>query len=642
MGRCRATRGGSLLAQSWEVWYNIKCIVTHLEKWGTPTFLIRKSVGGWTVHPILDFDNDAIFGVGNYAVKDRFKMRTEFIRAINQVCAERKLSVEVVLGTVEQALVSAYNRDFGPVQHVIAKIDPSSGEVSMFIGKEVVDNVESPKDELDLAEARQIRPNCSSGDIIFVETIPPDFGRIAAQTAKQVILQRIREAEREALYETYVGQEGEIVNGAVQNIDAKGITISLGRAEALLPRSQQVPSERYRIKQKLRVLIIEVNRTNRGPEITVSRSHPDLLRRLLELEVPEIYNGLVEIKAIAREAGSRAKVAVAALQEGIDPVGACVGMRGVRIQSIVSELNGEKIDVIEWSPDPKGFISKSLSPARPLGVELSEDKEMGKTATVIVPDSQLSLAIGREGQNARLAAKLTGWRIDIINATEATERALRRAEEEAARAAARAEISEEMPLEKLGLSKRILSSLAEVGITELGQLLDKMEEGEQALLNIKGFGPKSLQQLDQTLEEREVFAALGREKETPDEAVEPEIEEEAVPTEIAEDAALELAPEEVLEKAEEVESAQVEMVAEDREEEEKHEEEEPVAKKQRRRTLVYDEKLGEVVAKKVRKPGRRRERWEQQVEAWQSGTRETETSSEAEEEQSRDEESNAS
>ncbi len=574
-------------------------------------------------------------------------MKTEFIRAINQVCGERKLPADVVLGAVEQALVSAYKRDFGPVQHLIAKIDPSSGELSMFTGKEVVEKVENHKDELDLAEARKIKPDSKLGDILFVETTPPDFGRIAAQTAKQVILQRIREAEREAVYETYIGQEGEIVSGTVQNIDAKGITIRLDRAEALLPRSQQVPSERYRIKQKLRVLIIEVNKTNRGPEITVSRSHPDLVRRLLEVEVPEIYNGLVEIKGIAREAGSRAKVAVAALQEGIDPVGACVGMRGVRIQSVVSELNGEKIDVIEWSPDPKEFISKSLSPARPLGVELSQHREMGRTATVIVLDKQLSLAIGREGQNARLAAKLTGWRIDIINATEAAERALRRAEEEAARAAARAEIGEEMPLEKLGLSKRALRSLSETGITELGQLLDKMEEGEQTLLDIKGFGLKSLQKLKQILEEREVLAILGREKEIPEEVIEPGLEEEAptpveevavVPAEVVEEAMPEPSTEEMLEEAkpgeaEETESAEPEMIpAEEEEEKVDYAEEHPAKKKRRRTTLVYDETLGEVVAKKIRKPGRRREEWQREITDWQSGTHDTEISTDAEEE----------
>jgi len=432
-------------------------------------------------------------------------------------------------------------------------------------------------------------------------------------------------------------------------MDAKGITISLGRTEALLPRSQQVPAERYHIKQRLRVLIIEVSKTNRGPEIIVSRSHPNLLRRLLELEVPEIYNGLVEIKAIAREAGSRAKVAVAALQEGIDPVGACVGMRGVRIQSIVSELDGEKIDVIEWSPHRKQFISKSLGPARPLGVELSEDKDVRLTATVIVPDKQLSLAIGREGQNARLAAKLTGWRIDIIDATEAAERALRRAQEEAALAAARAEIGEEMPLEQLGLSKRILRSLTEVGITELGQLLDRMEESEEALLDVKGFGPKSLQELRQVLEQRDVLAILGREKEIPAEVAQPELEEEAatpvreviaVPTETVEESVPQPPIEKVLEEAksgevETTEPAERETIPGE-EEKTYSEEQHPPKKKQPRRTLVYDETLGEVVAKRIRKPSRRGEEWQKEVADWQGGSHDEEITADAEEQVTED------
>ena len=604
-------------------------------------------------------------------------MKTEFIRAIQQVCAERGLTVEVVLGAVEQALASAYKRDFGPTQNILAKIDPSTGEVSVFTAKEVVEIVEDPSGEMSLADARKIEADSKLGDTIFVETTPPNFGRIAAQTAKQVILQRIREAERDALYETYVEQEGEIVNGTVQSIDAKGVTIGLGRAEALLPRSQQVPNERHHVKQKLRVLILEVNRTNRGPEIIASRSHPDMLRRLLELEVPEIYNGLVEIRAIAREAGFRSKVAVAARQDGIDPVGACVGMRGVRIQSIVSELNGEKIDVIEWSPDAKEFISKSLSPARPLNAELSEHEEIGRTATVVVPDRQLSLAIGREGQNARLAAKLTGWRIDIISATEAAERALRRAAEEAARAAARAEISEEMPLDKLGMSKRIINPLAKAGLTELGQLLDKMEEDELSLLDIKGFGQKSMQDLKQVLEHREVYEILGREVKAPlepeaeavaaadeveapaeeavapveeaaapaeelvapaDEQVMPAAEEVAVPAEAPEEAAAEPVAEELPalaqpEELERVPSAEGEEVSEGRpeKEEEPYYDEERPSKKKRHRTLVYDEALGEVVAKKIRKPGRRREEWERDIEDWKGVTGEQEAPTDAEE-----------
>ncbi len=601
-------------------------------------------------------------------------MTTDFIRAINQVCAERGLTVEVVLDAIEQALVSAYKRDFGPAQHLEAKIDPSTGEMSIFTGKEIVETVEDPESEMELAEAKQVKPDSNLGDIVFVETTPPDFGRIGAQTAKQVILQRIREAERDALYETYAGREGEIVGGTVHSIDARGITVNLGRIEALMPRSHQVANERHYIRQKLRVLITEVNRTSRGCEIIVSRNHPDMLRRLLEVEVPEIYNGLVEIKAIAREAGSRAKVAVTAVQQGIDPVGACVGMRGVRIQSIVSELNGEKIDVIPWSRDPKEFISKSLSPARPVGVELSEDKETGKTGTVIVPEKELSLAIGREGQNARLAAKLTGWRIDIISVTEAAERALRKAKQEAIRLAARAEIAEDMPLEKLDVSRRILNSLSGAGITELGPLLDKMQEGDEGLLEFKGFGPKSLQELKDALEDRDVWAILGREKVIPEEEapeleVEPEpeaavptpaeeappVSAEAVETVIeppaVEEVMEEPTPEELEEpEPEEAAPEQVEGVEAAEPAKAPHEIEEPypqdsppAKKKRRRRTLVYDESLGEVVARKVRKPGRRREEWEgASVEAWEEDSGVAEADREAEESDSQDEEPDAS
>ena len=582
-------------------------------------------------------------------------MKTDFIRAIDQVCAERGLTVEIVLELVEQALVSAYRRDFDPAQHLEAKIDPASGEVSLYAGKEVVETVESPDSQIDLARAREIKPDAQVGEIVYRETNPPDFGRIAAQTAKQVILQRIREAERDALYDSFAGRQGEIVGGTVHSIDSRGITVNLGRIESLVPRSQQVPNERYYIRQKLRVLVLEVNKTSRGPEIIASRSHPDMLRRLLEVEVPEIYNGLVEIKAIAREAGSRAKVAVAALQQGIDPVGACVGMRGVRIQSIVSELSGEKIDVIAWSPDPKEFIGKSLSPARPVGVELTLDEDVGRTATVIVPDRELSLAIGREGQNARLAAKLTGWRIDIIGATEAAERAVRRAEEEAARAAARAEISEEMSLVKLGVSKRVVNALEAAGIAELGQLLDGLDEGDDALLELKGLGEKSLQDIRQIIKEREVRDILGRElkqevvQETPEPAhaletvgavegeavlAENEAEEEISlevseempsPSEASEEMAAPTPAEDVAEAVEDAEVA--EEIGEPEEEEPTepaeprdlpdaddgllHADKDAGKKKRPTKRLVYDESTGEVIARKVRKPGRRREQWDE-------------------------------
>lgn len=357
-------------------------------------------------------------------------MKSDFMMAINQVCHERQLPIDIVLEAVEVALVSAYKRNFGGNQSITAQIDARSGEPLIYIEKVVVSSVdiENEKREIQVKEAQKVKPGAQLGEMVSVESTPKNFGRIAAQTAKQVILQRIREAERDALYAAYAEREGEIVSGTVHKVDPHQVTISLGKAEAVLPRSEWVPTETYREGQRLRAYVASVNKTNRGPQIVVSRTHRTMLRRLLEVEVPEIYNGTVEIKSIAREAGYRSKVAVAALQEGVDPVGSCVGMRGTRIQNIVNELNGEKIDVVQWNPDLSFFIANSLSPAKVMNVMLSDDQ--GKTAGVVVPDKQLSLAIGKEGQNARLAAKLTGWRIDIKSASEAVEEAIRHARED--------------------------------------------------------------------------------------------------------------------------------------------------------------------------------------------------------------------
>jgi N utilization substance protein A len=353
-------------------------------------------------------------------------MKSEFLLAFNQICIERNLPPEVVLEALRTALVSAYRRNanVSQAQNVTAEIDPNSGQAAIYVEKEAVEEVRNHDTEVTMEVASKIDPAAQLNDTVMVESTPKDFGRIAAQTAKQVILQRIREAEREALYEDYADREGEIVNGVVQSVTPQSISLNLGRTEAILPRKEQVPGERYTLHQRLRAYVVEVKRSGRGPQIIVSRSHKNMLRRLLELEVPEIYNGAVEIRAIAREAGARSKVAVSARQPGVDPVGSCVGMRGVRIQSIVNELGGEKIDVIEWSPDPAVFIAKALSPARVLAVYLEGEQEEGRTATVVVPDDQLSLAIGREGQNARLGAKLTGWRIDIKSVSEAAREAL--------------------------------------------------------------------------------------------------------------------------------------------------------------------------------------------------------------------------
>ena len=358
-------------------------------------------------------------------------MRSELVLAINQLCAERKLSPEIVMEAVEASLISAYKRNFGAATNIEVRIDQDTSEVRVFAAKEVAEEVTDPKLQLSLEEARAIESDAQIGETVFIESTPKDFGRIAAQTAKQVILQRIREAEREALYSSFADSAGEIAHGTIQSVDyhSNDVIVNIEGAEALLPAREQVPSERYRRGLRLRAYVLDVRKGSRGPQITLSRRSPALLRRLLELEVPEIFNGSVEIKAIAREAGSRSKVAVHATQEGVDPVGSCVGVRGGRIQNVVNELNGEKIDVVQWNSEMGVFIANSLSPAKVMNVILDNGLETSKTATVIVPDRQLSLAIGKEGQNARLAAKLTGWRIDIKSATEAAEETLGRLED---------------------------------------------------------------------------------------------------------------------------------------------------------------------------------------------------------------------
>ncbi len=492
-------------------------------------------------------------------------MKSEFILAFNEICEQRGLPKEEVFDALKTALVSAYRRDtnISAQQKVSVDIDPRTGEPTIYTEKEVVDSIFDNRTEVLLEQAkREGYPEAVYGDLVMVDSTTPTFGRIAAQTAKQVLLQRVREAEREQLYEDFSGREGELVNGTVQSVSGQHLTIGLGRTEAILPKSQQVPGERYRAHDKIRVYVLEVRRTNRGPQIFVSRNHRNLLRRLLELEVPEIYNGQVEIKSIAREAGQRSKVAVLALQPGVDPVGACVGMRGVRIQSIVRELNDEKIDVIEWDSNQHTFIAKALSPARVSHVFLEESFEDGKTAVVIVPDDQLSLAIGREGQNARLAAKLTGWRIDIKSLTEAAAESLNNLDNPAAdkgvvgneklleavkqvlakkeagrpitsedyynldrlvggvegkiiasRAAAfeaerkvRAEARKAIPdqawqlnLDVLDLPGRIHNLLLDAEIETLGALMMTLSLGEDAFLNIKGLGEKALEVVQEHL-----------------------------------------------------------------------------------------------------------------------------------------------
>ncbi|MBA7476505.1 Transcription termination/antitermination protein NusA [subsurface metagenome] len=342
-------------------------------------------------------------------------MKSDFLLAITQLSAEKNLPKEVVIGAVETALVSAYRKEhFAPNQNISVKLDPSVGKVEVWAEKTVVDSPSDNRCEISLAEASRFKQDALIGDTIMVEATPHNAGRIAAQTAKQVILQRLHEAEHSAIFEEYVDKESDIITGVVQRIEPKQAFINLGRTEAVLPATEQMPNERYRVGQRLKVCLVEVIRTSRGPRVVVSRCHPNLLYRLFELEIPEVFDGLVEVKSVARGAGYRSKVAVTARQEGIDPVGCCVGLRGIRIQNVVNELNGEKIDVVLWSPDTATFIANALGPVQVLRVELGEG-----VATVVVQDKQLSLAIGREGQNARLVAKLTGWRIDIKSASTA-------------------------------------------------------------------------------------------------------------------------------------------------------------------------------------------------------------------------------
>ena len=337
-------------------------------------------------------------------------MKSEFMIAITQLAAEKNLPREVILEAMEAALVSAYKKDSDLEGNIVVRIDRETGEHRVFHEQTVVAEIEDALTDISLPDARKIKPDAVVDDVISTEVHPSHAGRIAAQTAKQVVLQRLREAEREMVFEEFSNREGDIVSGIIQRIEPKHLVVDLGKTEAILPASEQVRTEHYRPGQRLKVYLLQVHRSIKGPQLILSRTHKNLLRRLFELEVPEIHKGVVEIRSIAREAGYRSKVAVTARQEGVDPVGSCVGLRGIRIQNIVNELNGERIDVVQWDQDAARFVANALSPAQVLNVTVSEETN---TASVVVPDRQLSLAIGREGQNARLAAKLTGWRIDI-------------------------------------------------------------------------------------------------------------------------------------------------------------------------------------------------------------------------------------
>jgi N utilization substance protein A len=492
--------------------------------------------------------------------------KQEFELAFNEVLDSKQLPKEIILEAIQAAMVSAYRKtvNASTAQHVEARLDPETGAISIHAEKEVVEDVQDERTEVTLEEARKVDPAAELGEIVVVPSTPADFGRVAAQTARQVIQQRIREAERQAQFDYFHNLQGEVVNGVVQAVNPGFITLGLDRnAEASMPRNQQIRGERFRVHDRVRALLLEVKLEPRGPKIVLSRAHRNFLRRLLEEEVPEIYHGLVEIRSIAREPGYRSKVAVAALQPGIDPVGACVGIRGVRIQAIVRELNDEKIDVIEWNPDQAAYIAKALSPARVNGVYLDETGG-GRTATVIVPEDQLSLAIGKDGQNARLAAKLTGWRIDIKSLSEAAGEALGKlggdefAEQRAAVAETvpqveailakksegrpitpeeysllgrfvnqvetgaadrrQAEVEQErarlaelraripasafdIPLDDLGLSPRLNILITGEGYSSIGDLMMQMEVDRDAVLALNGVGPKAMEEIEAKLAE---------------------------------------------------------------------------------------------------------------------------------------------
>lgn len=350
-------------------------------------------------------------------------MNPDFIMALEAIEKERGIKKETLFEAIEAALISAYKRNFNSAHNVRVSIEEETGEIKVFSCMDVVEKVVNPQQEIHLDKARQNNPLCKSGDILEIEVTPKNFGRIAAQTAKQVVIQRIREAEREMIYEEFIDREEDIITGVIHRFEHKNAIINLGKAEAILAPAEQIPRDNYKQGDRIKAFILEVKKTNKGPQIFISRTHPGLLRRLFELEVPEIYNGIVEIKGVVREPGNRSKIAVYSHKKDVDPVGACVGPRGSRVQAIVNELKGEKIDIIEWNEEPGVFIASTLSPAKTIKVETNPEN---KSALVVVPDYQLSLAIGKEGQNVRLAAKLSGWKIDIISESSYLEKIVKK------------------------------------------------------------------------------------------------------------------------------------------------------------------------------------------------------------------------
>ncbi|WP_251860273.1 transcription termination factor NusA [Clostridium sp. Marseille-Q2269] len=359
-------------------------------------------------------------------------MNQEFVEALKEIVKEKGISADLLFTTIEDALVTAYKKNYAKqgvsTNNVKVIMNRENGEIKVYAQKKVVDVVEEEIDEISLNDAKDINPNYELDDIINIEVTPKKFGRIAAQAAKQVVIQRIKEEERRIVYNEYIEKEEDILTGTVLRKDKGNILINVGKSEAVLGPNEQIPGEQFRFNEKIKLYVVEVKNTTKGPQVLISRTHPGLVKRLFELEVPEIYNGVVEIKSIAREAGSRTKIAVYSNDETVDPMGACVGPKGVRVQNIVNELKNEKIDIIKWSKFPDQLICNALSPAKVIDTTIVNEEN--KSAKVVVDDSQLSLAIGKEGQNVRLAAKLTGWKIDIKSKSQSEREATLRLSED--------------------------------------------------------------------------------------------------------------------------------------------------------------------------------------------------------------------
>ena len=511
------------------------------------------------------------------------QMKSDFIIALTQLAAERNLPREIVLSAIEAALISAYKRDsVAAGQDISVKLDPNTGDVSVFTVRTVAEEIEDPDIQISLADAKKIRAEAEIGDLVPTGELPHSAGRIAAQTAKQVVIQRLREAERDLVFREFADKEGEVFTVTVQRMEPKQIIVELGRAEAILPSSEQAPYERCRVGSKIKVLLKTVRESAKGPEMIVSRADKDLVKRLFEMEVPEIYNGAVEIVGIAREPGSRSKVAVHAKQDGVDAVGSCVGLRGIRIQNIVNELHGEKIDVVQWSKDPGTYISNSLSPSSVMRVEL--DPATGG-AVAVVPDRQLSLAIGKEGQNARLAARLTGWNVDIRSNVEVEAEAVARAAEEAAprtaaevEQAAQKDVAAEEPAEAVAeaVAEPIAAEQAEAEVEEAAiepiaaeQAEAEVEEAaiepiaaEQAVAPVEEAATEIEVELEAPVPEGVLEDAVQVEEATEEEPAEGVLVEEPAPIDLPEILIPEL-DELVPEEAPAVESTSIQDLPED-------------------------------------------------------------------------------